>query len=478
MNTDTIKRLFKEYFGEDATSCVMLAASGGERRYFRLKAADGRTAIGTVGTVLAENRAFLAIARHFASKGLNVPQILAVSADGMDYLQGDLGDDSLFAALTTGRQTGDYSAGERELLLRTVSYLPKLQFEGADGLDFGVCYPQSEFDRRSILFDLNYFKYDYLKLTGFAFDEIALQEDFELLADDLLEEEGCPKGFMYRDFQARNVMLCDREPFFIDFQGGRRGPVCYDLASFVWQAAARYPADLRESLVQAYIDAAKAYTDLDNAAFRATLRRFVLFRTLQVLGAYGFRGYIEKKEHFLASVPYALENVASLLQQDWRERYPELCRILDTLSHSAEPVCDPRDGRLTVEVTSFSYRRGIPSDASGNGGGYVFDCRSLANPGRYEPYKKFTGLDATVIEFLEDDGGITVFLDKVKSIVFPHIDRFLERGFTHLMVSFGCTGGQHRSVYSAQHFAEAVAAAYDVNVIVRHTAINVNSRIK
>ncbi len=455
----------------------MLAASGGDRRYFRLKAADGRTAIGTLGTVQAENRAFLAIARHFAVKGLNVPQILAVSPDTMDYLQSDLGDDSLFAALTNGRKTGSYSAGERELLLKTVSYLPRLQFEGAEGLDFGVCYPLNEFDRRSILFDLNYFKYDYLKLTGFAFDEIALQDDLELLADDLLES-GCPKGFMYRDFQARNVMLCDREPYFIDFQGGRFGPVCYDLASFVWQAAARYPSDLREALVQAYIDAAKAYVDLDNSAFRDTLRRFVLFRTLQVLGAYGFRGYIEKKEHFLASVPYALENVASLLQHGWMDRYPELRRILHTLSHSALDIRDPQDGRLTVEVTSFSYRWGIPSDGSGNGGGYVFDCRSLTNPGRYEPYNKFTGLDANVIEFLEDDGGITVFLDKVKSIVFPHIDKFIERGFTHLMVSFGCTGGQHRSVYSAQHFAEAVAAAYDVNVIVRHTAININTRLK
>ena len=477
MNVDSIKALFKDYFGVDAVSCERLAASGGDRIYFRLKAADGRHAIGTLGTMAAENRAFLAIARHFASKDLNVPRVLAVSSDGMEYLQSDLGDISLYAAVAQGRKSGDYNADERELLLKTVRYLPKLQFEGGDGLDYSVCYPQSDFDRRNILFDLNYFKYDYLKLTGVPFDEIALQDDFEQLADDLLAAY-CPVGFMYRDFQGRNVMLCDGEPWFIDFQGGRRGPVCYDLASFVWQAAARYPADLKQELVQAYIDAARPYADLDNDNFRFTLRQFVLFRTLQVLGAYGFRGYIEKKSNFITSVPFALANAASLLTQDVAQRYPELYRVLDLLSCNFKPVGSLSDDRLTVEVTSFSYRLGVPADESGNGGGYVFDCRSLTNPGRYESYKMFNGLDANVIAFLEDEGGITVFLDRVKSIVFPHIAKFIERGFTHMMVSFGCTGGQHRSVYSAQHFAEAVAAAFDVDVIVRHTAINVNRRLK
>lgn len=475
---DTLKALFRDYFGAEVASCEKLAASGGYRTYYRLKAADGRSAVGTVGTVPEENRAFLAIARHFASKGLNVPRVLAVSDDGMEYLQADLGDNSLYAAVAEGRKAGIYSPSERELLEKTVAYLPKLQFEGGHGLDFSVCYPQSSFDCRNILFDLNYFKYDYLKLTGVPFDEIALQDDFERLADDLLAAD-CPEGFMYRDFQGRNVMICDGQPWFIDFQGGRRGPVCYDLASFVWQASAHYPADLRDGLVDTYIKAARPYADLDNDAFRETLRLFVLFRTLQVLGAYGFRGYIEKKGYFIASVPFALANVASIIDDGYRFRYPQLCSVLDALSQSVQAEeSSLQDGRLTVEVTSFSFRQGVPADKSGNGGGYVFDCRSLANPGRYEPYKKFNGLDANVIEFLEKDGGILVFLEQVKSLVFPHIDKFIERGFTHLMVSFGCTGGQHRSVYSAQHFAEAVAAAYDVDVVVRHTAINVNKRLK
>ena len=473
---ERLKSLFKDYFGVEATATAKLAASGSGRTYYRL-AAGNNHAVGVVGVSAVENRAFITISNHFAAAGLNVPKVLNISGDGMCYLQDDLGDETLFKALESGRAKAEYNDTQKQLLLKTISHLPDLQFKGGDGLDYSVCYPQSEFDRRNILFDLNYFKYDFLKLTWATFDENALQDDFELLADDLLAAQ-CPVGFMYRDFQSRNVMLVAGEPFFIDFQGGRRGPVCYDLASFVWQAAARYPADLKEELVNEYIRAAKPYADLDNDGFREALRLYVLLRTLQVLGAYGFRGYIEKKGHFLASVPYALQNVASLIDDDLRNRYPQLCEVLTFLSDSVQPGPAPADGRLTVEVTSFSFRQGVPPDKSGNGGGFVFDCRALANPGRYEPYRKFNGLDANVIEFLEEDGGILVFLENVKKVVFPHVAKFIERGFTNMMVSFGCTGGQHRSVYSAQHFAEAVAEAFDVHVIVQHTALNVSKRIK
>ena len=474
---EILKNLFKESFGCEAVTCVRLTPAGSDRSYYRLAAADGRTAVGVVGTSLAENRAFCAISAHLRAKGLNVPQVLCSSADGMAYLQVDLGDESLYGALTEGRRTGVYDERSRRLLLQTISCLPALQFLGAEGFDFSVCYPQSGFDGRGVMFDLNYFKYDYLKLTSVQFSETALQDDFERLAGDLLSAQ-CPEGFMYRDFQARNVMLCGGEPWFIDFQGGRRGPVCYDVASFVFQAAARYPADLKRELIEAYISAAKPYADLDTEDFRASLRLFVLFRTLQVLGAYGFRGYIEKKGHFIASVPYALENAAQLLQEGVCTPYPELGRVLASLVASQKKVEEPGDGRLTVEVTSFSYRIGLPQDESGNGGGYVYDCRALENPGRYEAYKKSNGLDRNVIDFLEEEGGILVYLERVKGQVYPHIEKYIGRGFTHLMVSFGCTGGQHRSVYLAQHFAEAVAADFDVHVIVRHTAINVCRRLK
>lgn len=474
---ERLKALFKDYFGVEAANCTKLAASGSGRVYYRLRDDFNRSVVGVLGDSAPENKAFITIDRHFAAAGIKVPRVLKVSEDGMNYLQDDLGNTTLFSALESGRTAGNYNEYQRQLLLKTISRLPKIQFEGGRGLDYSVCHPQSEFDRRNILFDLNYFKYDFLKLTWATFDENALQDDFERFADDVMAAE-CPVGFMYRDFQSRNVMLVGDEPYFIDFQGGRRGPVCYDLASFVWQAAARYPDSLKDELVQEYIEAAKPYADLSGAGFRDSLRLFVLLRTLQVLGAYGFRGYIEKKGHFLASVPFALQNAASLLDDNLRSRYPQLCAVLGFLSESSQQAPVPEDGKLTVEVTSFSFRQGVPSDKSGNGGGFVFDCRALANPGRYEPYRKFNGLDANVIEFLEKEGGIKVFLKNVQTLVFPHVEKFVERGFTNMMVSFGCTGGQHRSVYSAQHFAEAVAAKYDVHVVVHHTAINVNKRIK
>ena len=474
---ERLKALFKDYFGAEAVTCTKMAASGSGRTYYRLTDDCNRSVVGTLGDSAVENRAFITIARHFVEAGIKVPRVLKVSEDGMCYLQDDLGGISLFSALESGRMAGNYNEYQRQLLLKTISRLPKIQFEGGAGLDYSVCYPQSEFDRRNILFDLNYFKYDFLKLTWATFDENALQDDFERFADDLMAAD-CPVGFMYRDFQARNVMLVSEEPYFIDFQGGRRGPVCYDLASFVWQAAARYPESLKEELVNEYIRAAKPYADLSGEGFRNALRLFVLLRTLQVLGAYGFRGYIEKKGHFLASVPYALQNAHALMDDKLRARYPQLCAVFDYLAESTQQGPVPEDGKLTVEVASFSFRQGVPPDKSGNGGGFVFDCRALANPGRYEPYRKFNGLDANVIEFLENEGGIKVFLENVKTLVFPHVEKFIERGFTNMMVSFGCTGGQHRSVYSAQQFAEAVAARYDVHVVVNHTAINVHKRIR
>ena len=475
---ERLKELYREKFGCDAASVEKLPASGSNRHYCRMFSAEGEPVIGTIGEDVAENRAFLAISKEFLKKGLPVPEVLAASSDMSCYLQQDLGSCSLFEAVAKGRSSGEYSEEERALLVKTVSLLPALQFEGGRDLDFSVCFPQSEFDARNVSFDLNYFKYCYLKLSGVPFNEIQLQDDFDRLTADLLGRG--PMGFMYRDFQARNVMLVGGEPYFIDFQGGRRGPVYYDLASFIWQASARYPASLKEELVNAYLDSASKYIEPDHNQFRANLGLFSLFRTLQVLGAYGFRGYIEKKAHFLESIPPALKNVKELVESGVISRYPYLEDVMMRLAGSL-PDNAPKpetSGRLTVEVTSFSYRKGIPEDRSGNGGGFVFDCRALENPGRYAPYKAFNGLDANVIEFLEKDGGIVKFLDKVYAIVDPQIEKYMERGFTHLMVSFGCTGGQHRSAYSAQHLAEHVAAKYDVDVIVRHTNLNIEQKLK
>ena len=515
----SLESLFEQYTGAAPVSVVPLTGSASHRRYFRLTGADGRTLIGVEGTDADENRAFLTIDRHFATKGIRVPQVLA--EDGLCYLQEDLGSTILYDALADGRSRGAYSPNDVALLRKTMAALPKIQVEGAQGLDFSVCYPQPSFDGRMVDFDLNYFKYDYLKLTGLEFNEVRLQDDFDRFRADLLAEPS--DTFLYRDFNARNVMLVDGEPWFIDFQGGRRGPVHYDVASFLWQARARYPESLREELLQVYLDALRAYGPVNETHFRERLRLFILFRMLQVLGCYGYRGLWEGKQAFIDSIPPALAIVRNLLPF---KDYPYLTEVLEhlcgedfstppsaplemtktdsfatlgmteevssaslgmtegsTLRPDEDPLsCQPNDAplsfrpseasgeisSLTVTVYSFSFKKGIPEDASGNGGGYVFDCRSVHNPGKYERFKQLTGLDVPVIEFLEQDGEILRFLDHVYALVDAHVERFLERGFTHLQVSFGCTGGQHRSAYSAQHLAEHLVAKYPLRVHLIH----------
>ena len=352
--------------------------------------------------------------------------------------------------LNKEEKAGNFSDEETNILKRTIRLLPQIQFEGSKDMDFSYCYPLATFNRRSVLWDLNYFKYCFLKATGLEFQENLLEDDFERMADTLLQIE--PQVFMYRDFQSRNVMIREGKPYFIDFQGGRKGPFYYDVASFLWQAKANYPDSLRQELLDEYLDALRPYHAIDKEQFLTTLRHFVLFRTLQVLGAYGFRGYFEKKAHFIQSVPYAIENLRQLLETDFPE-YPYLCLMLRKLTELPQFASIRNRRKLTVRVMSFSYKKGIPEDPSGNGGGYVFDCRAVHNPGKYEQYKQLTGRDKPVIDFLEQDGEILQFLEHVDALADAHVQRFLERGFTNLSICFGCTGGQHRSVYSAEHVA-------------------------
>ena len=458
----TLEALFKQVTGAAPVSVKALTGSASHRRYYRLTGPDGLTLIGVEGTDPDENRAFVTLARHFAEKGIRVPKVLAES--GLCYLQEDLGSHALSDAIAGGRFSGRYGAEEVALLRKTLSALPKIQVEGARGLDWSVCYPQPSFDARMVDFDLNYFKYDFLKLCGPEFNEVRLQDDFDHFREDLLAEPS--DTFLYRDFNARNVMLVDGEPYFIDFQGGRKGPVYYDVASFVWQARARFPDALREELLQAYLDALREYMPVDETHFRERLRLFILFRMLQVLGCYGYRGLWEGNPAFVEGIAPALEIVHNLLPFN---DYPYLSEVLGGLtSKGLVPRPSEDASKLTVTVYSFSYKKGIPKDASGNGGGYVFDCRSIHNPGKYDRFKQLTGLDEPVIRFLEEDGEILRFLEHVYALVDAHVERFLERGFTHLQVSFGCTGGQHRSAYSAQHLAEHLSAKYPVRVHLIH----------
>lgn len=473
MITEELKKLYTAYTGHEPESIEEMPASGSNRRYFRLKGTPNL--IGACGENIEENRAFLYMAEHFRRQGLPVPQVFIKSNDDIYYLQEDLGDTLLFNAIEEGRKTGIFNEDEKQLLRKTLRLLPAVQFTGAEGMDFSYCYPQAEFNRRSILWDLNYFKYCFLKATGLDFQEDRLEDDFQKMADVLLCSNSAT--FMYRDFQSRNVLIKDGEPRFIDFQGGRKGPVYYDVASFLWQAKANYPDSLRQELLREYIDALRKYQPVDEACFMTRLRHFVLFRTMQVLGAYGFRGYFEKKPHFIQSVPFAIENLRQLLHEPYPE-YPYLCRVLTELTELKQFTDDPQKRRLVVKVTSFAYKKGIPEDSSGNGGGFVFDCRAVNNPGKYERYKPFTGLDEPVIRFLEDDGEIITFLKHVYALVDVSVERYMERGFTNLSVCFGCTGGQHRSVYSAQHLAEHLNRKFGIQVNLIHREQNIEQNLE
>ena len=478
--SQSLAQLFLQATGKKVGSQVALTASGSNRRYYRITSMDGSVSlIGVQGTSRDENKAFLEMAKHFKSQGLNVPEVKAVSDDEMAYVQEDLGDTLLFDYIADGRKTGSFCEREKALLRKTMRALAVFQVKGADKFNFSICYPQPDFNLRSIQWDLNYFKYCFLKATGLDYQEDMLENEFERLAYILLQPR--MHTFMYRDFQSRNVMVVSKKneetgeeelvPYFIDFQGGRRGPVYYDVASFLWQAKANFHNELRIELIEEYLDELKKYVSVDEEEFYETLKHYVLFRTMQVLGAYGFRGYFEKKPHFLQSIPYAIENLRQLLKNA-AEDYPYLVEVLHKMTEMKQFKEVGVKKPLVVRVYSFSYKKGIPADASGNGGGFVFDCRAVNNPGKYERYTYYTGMDQPVIQFLEEDGEIFPFLDAAYSLVDASVKRYIDRGFQNLMVSFGCTGGQHRSVYAAEKMAKHINDKFGVEVQLVHREQN------
>ena len=462
---ERLYKLFIQKYGVSPESMEPITGSASPRRYFRMSAGQD-SCVGVLGVDSAENQAFIGISCHFRNRGLPVPEVYAVSEDKKAYIQEDLGDDILFDMYSRAKRRGEGMEEVESLLCRTMAMLPKMQFDGADGLDFNICYPQSSFDKRMVLFDLNYFKYCFLKATGLEFNEMLLQDDFESLADELT---GCGlpvagkatdvSTFLYRDFQARNVMVRDGQPYFIDFQGGRRGPIYYDVASFIWHARADYDPQLRSRMLDSYLSALSEYIDVDRDIFIGNLRLFRLYRYLQVLGAYGFRGWTEHKAAFVVSIPEAMKALGELIEKPF-DNYPYLDAVLRQMIALERFTPQPRQNGLTVTIYSFSFKKGVPYDPSGNGGGYVFDCRSIHNPGKYEQYKKLTGRDEEVVRFLEDDGEVFGFLEHVYGVVDPHVETYFGRGFTDLMVSFGCTGGQHRSVYCAESLARHIVQKY------------------
>ena len=463
-----LEDLFRRWAGRSPELMLPLAPSGSSRVYYRLSG-GGRSAIGAYNPNAKENRAFLTFSRHFHAKGLPVPEIYAENLEQDVYLQEDLGSTTLYSYLL---QKGDYFPEYLvNIYKKVVRQLARLQILGGEGLDYGVCYPRQAFDRQSILWDFNTFKYYFLRLAGIPFDEQRLEDDAHRLANYLLETD--TDYFMFRDFQTRNIMIKGGEPYFIDYQGGRRGALQYDLASLLFQAKANIPQDIREELLDHYLEAAAAFIPIDRERFVEYFYGYVLIRCIQVFGTYGFRGLYERKEHFLASIPFAIRNVKWVLEHARPPvEMPELEQALRQViaSRRFEPFDKIKGASslLTVRVCSFSYRQGIPPDPSGNGGGFVFDCRFIHNPGRYEPYKKLTGRDEAVINFLKHHSCMDAFLQDVFRIVDQAVEDYIERSFTHLMVAFGCTGGQHRSVYAADRLTRHLREKYGVQVELQH----------
>ncbi len=466
---DVLKQLFERYFRSPAERVQPLQGQlGGSGRKIVRLANEKVSAIGILYDVREENVAFLEFSRHFRRHGLPVPEIYEEDLSHGAYLEEDLGDTTLFEFLSKNRTADNIASQAVEAYRKVVAVLPRFQVEAGRDLNYKVCYPRGSFDRQSIAWDLNYFKYYFLRLAGIAFNEQALEDDFGRLTKFLLS---APREyFLYRDFQSRNIMLQNSQPFFLDYQGGRKGALQYDIASLLYDAKADLPPELRQQLLDHYLDALTGSITVNREEFMQHYYPYVYIRIMQALGAYGFRGFYERRAHFLQSVPYALKNLRWLLHNvKLPIALPTLMDAFNSMLASEKLQTVTSSGELlTVRIFSFSFHRGLPKDETGNGGGFVFDGRSLPNPGREEQFKFLTGKDAPVIEYLNQQDSVHDFLASVTSLVDASVQTYQRRGFKNLMVSFGCTGGQHRSVYLAEQLAKHLRGRNGVEVVVHH----------
>jgi aminoglycoside/choline kinase family phosphotransferase len=466
---DVLQKLFEEHFHSLPTRVqpVQGELGGSGRRIIRL-ANDNDSAVGILYGVREENIAFLEFSRHFRRHGLPVPEIYGEDLGQGAYLEEDLGDTTLFERLSKNRAGVNIAAGVLQAYRKVVAALPRFQIEAGRDLDYTVCYPCGSFDGQSITWDLNYFKYYFLRLASIPFNELALEKDFGRLADFLLS---APRDyFLYRDFQSRNILMRRDEPYFVDYQGGRKGALQYDIASLLFDAKADLPPEVRKQLLDDYLDCLAGFVDLDREAFLHYYYAYVYIRILQALGAYGFRGFYERRTHFLQSVPYALKNLRWLVHNAKLPiELPTLMEAFTSMlaSEKLQGLASEAQN-LVLRIFSFSFHRGLPEDDSGNGGGFVFDGRNLPNPGREEHFKQLTGKDAPVMEYLNRQESVHQFLASVFSLVDACVNNYQQRGFKNLMVSFGCTGGQHRSVFLAQQLAKRMRERTGLEVVVRH----------
>ena len=464
-----LKEYYKQVTGKEANTVTRLPLSGSNRMYFRI-IGEGMPVIGTYNEDKDENKAFLYLAKHFRKHKVPVPEVYLVDEDNGIYLQEDVGDKCLFDITTNP----DISEDEKlAAYKKVIDEMPALQFNSAVDMDFSYCYPRKAFDRQSIIWDLNYFKYMFLKTTYIPFHEQKLEDEFNQLADFLLEAPS--EFFLFRDFKSKNIMWKEDKPVFIDFQGGRMGAVQYDMASLLFESMANLSEAFRSKLVYYYIQVFSQYPIFNKEVFLKYFPAFVLIRLLQAFGAYGYRGIFEKKAFFVHSIIPGLDNLSWVQKQkSVQDSFPYLCNVMDDMQKLKNKFTVPSfNEKLTVTIQSFSYRKGIPEDWSGNGGGYVFDCRALHNPGRYEEYKLFTGRDKELVVFLEKEEEVGEFISNIKNIIGPAVKKYAARNFTHLAVNFGCTGGRHRSVFSAEQIFAYLKMNFDVNLRLIHRELSI-----
>ncbi len=469
---DKIKELFSSFSKSEITGIDKLPQAGSERHYFRIHTA-GENFIATYGANLKENESFIYFSKHFKKKDLAVPEILCINTGKDIYLQEDFGDVSLLNRL----EESGYSTEVYDLYKKSLQQIALLQVKGHEGLDYKKCLTNSAFGKQAIMADLLYFKYYFLDALRQPYDKQKLIDDFEALSNYLSHTEY--KYFMFRDFQSRNIMVTpDDDVHFIDYQGGMKGAPQYDVASLLWQAKANLPDDWKQHLLEDYMDAFEkvAEEQIDKDVFRSQYNGYVLIRLLQVLGAYGFRGLFERKAHFLTSIPLALENLKWFVQnQSIGIAVPEFKKVLeicisDAVIQEFTPIQAREETPLIITINSFSFiKTGYPKDETKNGGGFVFDMRGILNPGRFDEYKHLSGLDKPVKDFLEQQTKMPDFLNGVYSVVDISVEDYIKRGFEHLTINFGCTGGQHRSVYAAEALARHLRNKFKVKIELNHS---------
>ncbi len=462
-----IKQIFKKWSGEEAKDIRQLPSSASSRIYFRICGKNSR-ALCAYNPDKRENNAFVKLTNNFLNFNLKVPEIYDYAPEDNIYLLQDLGDSTLYSILEKLRQDENFPVELLELYKKVIRQLPHFQVTGGKSIDYSLCYPRKSFDRQSMSWDLNYFKYYFLKLAEIQFDEQEIENDFDTLIEFLLK---CDRNyFLYRDFQSRNIMFFHDKPFFIDYQGGRQGALQYDVASLLYDGKANLPNEIREILLDEYLDELKKLIPVDEIQFRKYMDGYILIRIMQAMGCYGFRGFYEQKAHFLQSIPYALKNLSYLLANSKIPvKIPALTSALEKLLVSEKlKKINISTSPLKVTINSFSFKKTHPVDRTGNGGGFIFDCRALPNPGRYEALKNFTGMDKPIIEFLETKPEISLFLQNIYSIIDQSVTNYQERRFTNLMVNFGCTGGKHRSVYCAEQLANHLKKKFKVDIKLIH----------